>query len=85
VTVNGAGFAAGSPVTISFHSRPVDVGKVSANSLGDFTATVAVPNSASEGLHRFEASGQGRSGPLSELIATVKIVGVPDLNQTSTV
>jgi hypothetical protein len=83
VTLKGAGFAAGAAVTISFRSQPVEVGKAVTNSLGDFTATVAVPNSATDGLHRFEASGLGRAGPISELIATVRIVGVPDSNQTS--
>jgi hypothetical protein len=83
VILRGAGFAAGSAVTISFRSRPVDVGKAVANRLGVFTATVAVPNSASDGVHRFEASGRGLTGPVSELIATVKIVGVPGSDQTS--
>jgi hypothetical protein len=83
VTLKGAGFAAGAAVTISFRSQPVEVGKAVANSLGDFTATVAVPNSATDGQHRFEAAGLGRAGPISELIATVRIVGVPDSNLTS--
>jgi hypothetical protein len=85
VTLTGAGFAAGASITISFLSQPVKVGKAVANASGDFTATVAVPNSASGGVHRFEASGGGRTGPLSELIATVKIVGVPGSDQTSSV
>jgi hypothetical protein len=85
VTLTGAGFAPGTAVTIFFRSQPVEVGKSVANASGVFTATVAVPNSASGGLHRFEASGRGRTGLFSELIATVKIVGVPHSDQTSSV
>ncbi len=85
VTLSGAGFAPRAAVTISFHSEPVEVGKAVATASGHFTATVAVPNSASDGVHRFEASGQGRTGPVSELIATVKIVGVPGSDLTSSV
>ena len=63
VTLTGAGFAAGASITISFHSSPVVVGKAVADRLGAFSATVAVPDSASAGTHRFEAAGRGPTGP----------------------
>ncbi len=83
VTLTGSGFANGASVTIWFYSQPVVVGRAWADRLGHFTATVPVPDSASPGTHRFEASGEGPTGPISEVIATVKIVDVPDSAQTS--
>ena len=84
MTVTGEGFADGALITISFHSKPVVVGKAVADGLGAFSATVAVPDSASAGTHRFEAAGRGRTGPISELIATVNIVGVAGADTSST-
>ncbi len=83
VTLSGTSFEAGTSVTIWFLSQPVVVGKAVANSRGDFTVTVPVPGSASNGIHRFEASGQGRTGPISELIATVRIAAAPGSDLTS--
>ena len=77
VTLTGKGFAPRASITISFHSNPVNVGKAVTDERGDFSATVSVPDSASAGTHRFEATGRGPTGTITELIATVNIVGVP--------
>ncbi len=84
VTLSGQGFAPGTTVTLTFHSNTTVVGRALTNGLGDFSATVAIPDSASAGTHHFDASGRGRRGSVSELIATVKIVGVSGLDTTST-
>jgi hypothetical protein len=73
----GSGFSPGTPITITFHSTPTVVGRALANRLGTFTATVAVPDSAAAGTHHFLASGTGRSGPVEEVLATVRVIGVP--------
>jgi hypothetical protein len=52
------------------------VGKASANAAGNFSATVAVPESSSGGTHHFEAAGLGTSGSITQ-VATVTVVGVP--------
>jgi hypothetical protein len=77
VTLTGTGFAPHASITISFHSNPVNVGKATADARGNFTATVAIPDSATGGTHRFDATGRGRTGTITELIATVNVVGVP--------
>jgi hypothetical protein len=52
------------------------VGRAFANSAGDFSATVAVPENSPGGTHHFEAEGPGRSEALTQ-VATVTVVGVP--------
>jgi hypothetical protein len=75
VSVSGTGFNPGTRVTITFHSAGVVVGRATTDRQGHFSATVAVPGSASTGAHHFEASGTGPNGPLAELIAAVDVVG----------
>jgi hypothetical protein len=76
VTLTGSGFDPGTRITITFHSRSTVVGRALANSAGDFSATVAVPESSPGGTHHFEADGLGRSGAITQ-VATVTVVGVP--------
>jgi len=75
VTLSGAGFSPGATITITFHSKPTVVGRSIANGDGGFSATVAIPQSAASGIHHFEAGGQGPTGQMTELIATVEVVG----------
>ena len=75
VTLRGTGFAPRTKVTVTFHSTPEVVGTTTSGAAGDFVITVAVPQSASAGTHRFFASGEGPKGPLQLLIATVTVLG----------
>ncbi|MGH9056229.1 MAG: hypothetical protein ACRDYY_10285, partial [Acidimicrobiales bacterium] len=77
VTLSGAGFRPGTIVTISFHSAPTVVGRVVANPAGNFRATVAVPEDASDGMHHFQATGLDSAGKATELVATVRVVALP--------
>jgi hypothetical protein len=81
VTLTGSGFKPGAQVTITFHSRSMVVGRVFANGAGDFSATVAVPESSPGGTHHFEAAGLGTSGSITQ-VATVTVVGVPGMSST---
>jgi Galactose oxidase, central domain len=84
VRLSGHGFNPGAAITITFHSTAIVVGSAVADATGDFSVTVAVPELASAGTHRFEASGRGPAGELNELIATVRVVGVPHPGSSAT-
>ena len=58
MTLSGKGFIPDAAITVTFHSTPVVVGKAVADSHGDFTATVAIPQAAPGGIHQFDASGR---------------------------
>ncbi|MGH9093627.1 MAG: hypothetical protein ACRDXE_00545, partial [Acidimicrobiales bacterium] len=75
VTLLGGGFASHTPITITFHSAPATVGRTMANGTGQFAATVAVPDRASQGEHRFVASGMGQRGRTIQLVTAVLVVG----------
>ncbi|MBV9660180.1 MAG: hypothetical protein JO337_03390 [Acidimicrobiales bacterium] len=75
VQLSGSGFEPGSVVTITFHSAPELIGHSVADRDGAFTATVAVPRSASPGEHHFVAQGVAPSGGTTELIAAVLVLG----------
>jgi len=77
VTLAGSGFGPGSTVTITFHSSPEVLGRVTADSRGSFEATVSVPDRAAGGAHHFEATGQNPSGRMAELVVAVDVIGVP--------
>jgi hypothetical protein len=81
VTLTGSGFRPGATITITFHSRFTVVGRAFANKAGDFSATVAVPESSPGGTHHFEAAGLGPSGAISQ-VATITVVGVPGTSST---
>lgn len=83
VTLTGAGFRPGSSITILFHSTLTFVGRATAGTDGQFSATVPVPESASGGLHHFEATGRTSSGQDAELVTAVEIVGVPSASPTA--
>jgi hypothetical protein len=77
VILSGSGFAPGAAVTISFHSRPENLGHVTAGSNGQFVASVTVPRTAAGGTHHFEASGPAPGGRTANVIAAVQVIGVP--------
>lgn len=77
VTLSGSGFAPGALVTLSFHSTPVLLGAVRANSAGDFAARVTVPGKAVTGGHHFEASGMDQAGSVVILTSAVQVLQPP--------
>jgi len=77
VTLAGSGFSPGAAITVTFHSTPVLVGQTKATSHGAFSLVVAVPRSAAGGVHHFVAVGRGPTGKMTELTATIQVVGVP--------
>jgi hypothetical protein len=77
VTLRGAGYRPGARITITFQSRPTVVGQAVADPAGRFVATVAVPESAHSGSHRFAATGFNPGGTERQLLTAVTVVGVP--------
>jgi hypothetical protein len=73
VTISGSGFAARSPVTITFHSTPIIVGQVQTDDQGNFSVTVSVPHNAPAGPHHFEAVGPAPAGGMTTLLAMVSV------------
>ncbi len=84
VRLTGTGFRAGTPITITFRSTPEVVGRTHANSVGTFSATVAVPDRAALGGHHFEAEGADRAGQATTLVAAVDVVGLGNSSATTT-
>jgi hypothetical protein len=87
VTLTGSGFSPNVELTITFHSKPVLVGRTLTDGRGDFVATVPVPLKASGGTHHFEASGLTPTGPATLVVATVVVAGTslistPSLSET---
>lgn len=74
MTLRGSGFQPGAAVTITFHSAPYLVGRTVASTTGTFAATIAVPTSATAGLHHFEAAGAGAGGAHLLLGTPVQVV-----------
>ncbi len=74
VTLSGSGFAPLAPIQITFHSTPEVVGQTTADRFGYFRATVAVPATATEGSHHFEATGENGTGGTAQLVVAVKVV-----------
>ena len=61
LTVKGTGFAPKSPVTLTLHSEPVEVGTATAGEDGSFTATVTVPAATEAGEHTLVAASASPS------------------------
>ena len=74
LTINSQDWLPGSVVTVTMHSEPVELGRVTANSLGAFVATFDVPDDASIGQHRVVLSGTGASGSPASVDLTVDLV-----------
>jgi hypothetical protein len=73
VTLSGAGFAPRATIVITFHSNPIVVGAATADPLGRFSVTVAVPAHAAAGQHHFDASGPALAGGQTVLDAAVGV------------
>jgi Galactose oxidase, central domain len=76
VTLRGEGFRARTKVTITFQSASTVVGEVETDAAGRFEATVAVPENAGGGDHRFEASGLDPGGSMRQQFTAVTVIGV---------
>ncbi|HLI52775.1 MAG TPA: hypothetical protein VKU88_00470 [Acidimicrobiales bacterium] len=74
VHLSGEGFAPGSLVVVSFHSKPAVMAKVRADSTGGFSAAVTVPPRASPGHHSFVAAGVTPEGRPVQLVAAVYVL-----------
>jgi hypothetical protein len=77
VTLLGSGFRPASSITITFHSKPYTVGRVTADASGSFAATVTVPTDASPGSHHLVATGMSPSGRLTSLVTPIRVVALP--------
>jgi hypothetical protein len=75
--ITGTGFAAGAPITVGIYSKPTELGDAVADSSGNFSATVVVPNLL--GTHTFLAAGIGANGAprFLEAGATISKAAVP--------
>lgn len=62
VTFTGGGFRPGSVITITFFSDPIVLGTTTADSVGNFSVTVVIPDGVPLGDHHLEASGVDASG-----------------------
>jgi hypothetical protein len=73
-TASGSGYAASSPVTVTFTSDPVVLASITTNATGSFTATLNVPANATLGTHTISASGKAPDNSARILTATVTVV-----------
>jgi hypothetical protein len=83
VHVNGAGFEAGTIVTLTFHSSPSNLGTAHTDPGGGFHAEVAVPRNATSGPHTIEATGVEANGQTVAASATI-YVSAPSNTSTAT-
>ena len=74
VTVTGTGFAPSSPVSLTLHSDPVEVGTATTDDTGSFTAEVAVPAATEAGDHTVVAAAES---PAAEASAPLTVTAAP--------
>ena len=74
VTVTGTGFAPSSPVSLTLHSDPVEVGTATTDDTGSFTAEVTVPAATEAGDHTVVAAAES---PAAEASAPLTITAAP--------
>ena len=74
VTVTGTGFAPSSPVSLTLHSDPVEVGTATTDDTGSFTAEVTVPAAAEAGDHTVVAAAES---PAAEASAPLTVTATP--------
>ncbi len=78
ITVSGCGFAAGTPVNITFESIPVLLATILAPLTGGdtFATSVIIPNDAPPGAHTVKATGQAADGSGTLVLsAPVQVAG----------
>ena len=74
VTVTGTGFAPSSPVSLTLHSDPVEVGTATTDDTGSFTAEVTVPAATEAGDHTVVAAAES---PAAEASAPLTVTATP--------
>ena len=74
VTVTGTGFAPSSPVSLTLHSDPVEVGTATTDDTGSFTAEVTVPANTETGDHTVVAAAES---PAAEASAPLTVTATP--------
>jgi len=74
VTVTGTGFAPSSPVSLTLHSDPVEVGTATTDDTGSFTAEVTVPAATEAGDHTVVAAAES---PAAEASAPLTVTAAP--------
>ena len=74
VTVTGTGFVPSSPVSLTLHSDPVEVGTAATDDAGSFTAEVTVPAATEAGDHTVVAAAES---PAAEASAPLTVTAAP--------
>ncbi len=72
--MTGTGFAPSSPVSLTLHSDPVEVGTATTDDTGSFTAEVTVPAATEAGDHTVVAAAES---PAAEASAPLTITAAP--------
>jgi hypothetical protein len=57
VQIGGSEFKSNSPITLTLHSTPRDIGQVTTDDAGQFAVNVHLPIDLEPGIHRIEAAG----------------------------
>ena len=74
VTVTGTGFAHSSPVSLTLHSDPVEIGTATTDDTGSFTAEVTIPAATEAGDHTVVAAAES---PAAEASAPLTVTATP--------
>ena len=72
--MTGTGFAPSSPVSLTLHSDPVEVGTATTDDTGSFTAEVTVPAATEAGDHTVVAAAES---PAAEASPPLTITAAP--------
>ena len=72
--MTGTGFAPSSPVSLTLHSDPVEVGTATTDDTGSFTAEVTVPADTEAGDHTVVAAAES---PAAEASAPLTVTATP--------
>lgn len=74
LVVSGQNFAPNSSVELTLHSGAIDLGTVTTDGSGAFSAEVTIPSSVGAGSHEIEATG---GGEIATAFVTVTCAGAP--------
>lgn len=74
VTIAGDGYQQDAPLALSFHSTPVSLGSAKASSTGAFSATITIPDGATNGAHEIHAVGTDAGGGTRTIRYPITIV-----------
>lgn len=77
IVVQGKGFKANSEVTVTLHSEPIVLGKVTTNAVGAFSKTFSIPKNAALGNHQVIATGFNALGEESSSVQALTVSTLP--------